>query len=95
MFDCLQSRTLTTAMGEVAYVTNDFSSANHAHPPLFFGMALAVAQAAMSGRRSIRRLQPSIPFLLWICLVGERLSIAINPIRWRLMWSTCWSALAN
>ncbi|QLL29983.1 alpha/beta hydrolase [Thermosynechococcus sichuanensis E542] len=36
MFDCLRSRTLTTAMGEVAYVTNDLSNVNHARPPLFF-----------------------------------------------------------
>ncbi|WKT83850.1 MULTISPECIES: alpha/beta fold hydrolase [unclassified Thermosynechococcus] len=36
MFDCLQSRTLTTAMGEVAYVTNEFSTTPYARPPLFF-----------------------------------------------------------
>lgn len=35
MFDCLQSRTLTTAMGEVAYVTNEFSTTPYARPPLF------------------------------------------------------------
>ncbi|MDR7896828.1 alpha/beta hydrolase [Thermosynechococcus sp. JY1334] len=36
MFDCLRSRTLTTAMGEVAYVTNDLGNVNPARPPLFF-----------------------------------------------------------
>ncbi|MFN4066728.1 MAG: alpha/beta fold hydrolase [Thermosynechococcus sp.] len=36
MFDCLRSLTLTTAIGEVAYVTNDLRDSDPARPPLFF-----------------------------------------------------------